>query len=192
MTLANAKDVGQIVAWFSAAVFFLYKLISGYLIGSTSLRVTCSRTAVRSRAGRDYLCIIAIVKRGAGSTLVLHNARARVTYVQGQGLPDLRTIPEAKWVPAVAESETDLIAAVRLSSGTAPGKVLKIKFDQVSSEAPLLNLAPSDEMQFAAVYEVDQSLPCVVEVTILGKSWATWKRSQWRASDISLPISPEQ
>ena len=109
-----------------------------------------------------------------------------------KGLPDIRTIPEAKGVPAVAESETDLIAAVRLSSGTVAGKVLKVRFDQLSSEAPLLNLAPSDEMQFAAVYEVDQSLPCVVEVTIIGKSRATRSRSQWRASDISLPLSPEQ
>jgi hypothetical protein len=133
----------------------------------------------------DHLCIVAVLKRGAGSTLVLHDAKARVTYA-GQALPDTRTLPEANVVPVPIDTETRLIAAERLSSRTTSG-VLQVKFDEISSQHPLLNFAPGDEMQFATVYEVAAERLCVVEVTILGRSWGTTKRSQWRASDISLP-----
>lgn len=187
MTLTQAKDLGQIVAWFAAALFFLYKIISGYLIGSTSLRVSCVRGRVESKSETDYLSLVATVKRGSGSTLVLLHARARVTYAGGQKLPDLRVLPEGAVVPAVAETEVDLVGTRRLSSRRTATRT-EVRFGELSSESPHLNLAPGDEMQFAYLYEVDQSRPCVVEVAVLGKSWGTWKRSQWRASDISLPI----
>jgi hypothetical protein len=190
--LTNAKDLGQIVALFAAAGFFLYKLVSGYLIGNTSLRFTCVRAPSKSQPGLDHLGIIAVLKRGAGSTLWLHDARARVTYAQGQTLPDTRTLLEARSVPAAIDTHARLIAAERLSSLTTSGGVLRVKFDELSAQSPLLNVAPGDEMQFATLYEVDATRPCIVEVAILGRSWATSKRSQWRASDISLPNSCEK
>jgi hypothetical protein len=187
VTLTQAKDLFQILAWLAAFVFFVYKLISGYLIGSASLRLSCVRTAAKNQSGVDYLYVVAILKRGAGNSVELHDAKARVTYANGQALPDLRKLPESKQTPAPVESETKLIATDRLSSWTTPAHVFQLKFHELSTRKPLLNLAPGDEMQFAALYEVAEEKPCVVEVTILAKPWGTSNRAQWRASDILLP-----
>ena len=191
MTLDQAKNLGQILAWLAAAGYFFYKLISGYLIGNASLRLTCTRSApavapTQDAAGpangqaMDYLSIVAIVKRGTGTTtLALHDARARVTLANGQALPTAE-LEETKTFPADVQHESKLIATERLSSDTIDD-VLEITFHTRSRERPLLNLAPGDEMQFATVYTVPQIQPCIA-----------WKRSQWRASDISLPISQDQ
>jgi len=128
--------------------------------------------------------VVAIVKRGSGSTLVLHDVKARVTYAGG--IPDFRSLPESERLPASAETETRLASAVRLRS-VKVAELLTVAYSERDSEKPLLNLAPGDEMQFATVYEVDQTKPYIVEVAVVGKSLGSWKRSQWRASDISLP-----
>jgi len=189
MTLPDTKDMGPIFALVGAVLFFLYKLAAGYLTGNTSLRLTCVRAPSKSQPGMDHLGIIAVVKRGAGSTLKLHDARARVTYAQGQALPETRELLEAKSVPASIDTHTKLIGADRLSYLTTSAGVLQVKFDELSARDPRLNFSPGNEMQFATVYEVASDRPCLVEVTILGKSWFSWIHSQWRASDVSLPDS---
>ena len=195
MSLDDAKNIGQIAAWIAAAAYFVYKLISGYWIGSASLRLTCTRTATPPAPdaapapvpqAMDYLSVLAVLKRGTGATtLVLHDARARVFLADGKAA--VKSSHEAKEIPADIGQETRLISAKRLSSKTVSG-VYEIMLNEVSQQAPLLNLAPGDEMQFATVYKVPRNQPCVVEVAIMGRSWLTWKRSQWRASDISLPV----
>ena len=191
MTLDDAKTIGQIVAWFGAGIFFLYKVVAGYMVGSASLRLTCNRAPQNVTPDMDYLAVVAIVKRGTGSTFVLHEARARVTNAHGAAVPDWRELPLAVQLPAPVNTETTLIASQRLSSRTSSDDVLQVKFHQVSDKQPLLNLAPGDEMQFAALYEIRRDQPCVVEVAVIGKSRGGTKRALWCASDVSLPITPK-
>jgi hypothetical protein len=133
----------------------------------------------------DYLSIVAILKRSGGSRLTLHDAKVRVSRAQGVAPEELWKLPQAEALTA-CPGETKLISIERLSFATTSGKVLNIRFE-APEPAPLLNIAPADEMQFATLYEIPADQPYIVEVAIFGKRWGKGRRSQWRASAISLP-----
>jgi hypothetical protein len=183
--ISHLKDVGQMLAWFAAALFFVYQVRSGRLIGGVSLRLCCDRKPSRA-AGMDYLSIVAILKRNGGSKLLLHDARVRVSLAQGTAPREVHQLPEATTLPASPESETKMIGIERLSFGTTSSRVLKIKFD-VREPVAFLHVAPTDETQFATLYEISTDQPYIVEAAIFGRRRATRIRSQWRASAISLP-----
>jgi hypothetical protein len=188
--LNHLRNLGEVITWFAAAAFFSYKVITGYLIGNCSLRLSCSRTAVPNTAGMDYLAIVAILKRCSGTmTLGLHEAKARVNCASGQAHPDWRELPLTNYLPATVGMESKLVGIERLSSRRS-NQIFHAAF-QKSAENSILNFAPGDEMQFATLYEVPEHCACIVQVVVLGRSWGTWKRSQWRASDISLPQRPQ-
>ena len=112
--LESWKNLGQLLAWFSAFLYFGYKAVAGWFIGSASLRLTCTRTPVPVDSESDYLSIVAVLKRGPGSTLHLHQGKARVTYADGKAFPDLRPLAESPNIPAAADTETGLISFDRL------------------------------------------------------------------------------
>ena len=54
------NEWGQLVAWVAAALFFGYKILSGYLITDLSLKMSCER---KHNAGElDYLSVTVTAK----------------------------------------------------------------------------------------------------------------------------------
>lgn len=158
------NEWGQLVAWLAAAVFFAYKVLSGYLISDVSIKLACERK--HKSAELDYLALTVTLKKGERGGIVIHDGQARV-----RGL--------------TVNSPQELIGVRRLDRPD-PAEIARIKWEELRRG---LNLPPGDEMQFAALFEVPCGQSAVVEVVVLAKKlWRpTHKFGQWRASYVSLP-----
>lgn len=164
---------GQLFAWAAAALFFGYKLLLGYLITDLSLKVSCER---RHKEGDlDYLSVTVTAKKSERGAIKLDDAKARV-----RGL--------------TPDNPRELFGIHRLERSNPDGQNERALIKWTESSG-CLNMAPGDEMQFAALFEVPCGQASVVDVVVLGKIfWRTWRGGsarwgQWRACAISLPHS---
>lgn len=179
-TLDHTKTVIEILAYGAALAFFLYKAIAGYLITQMGLTIACKR-AHSTAAGTDHLAAVATLKKGKTGTLRLHDAQARLTLPTGS-LPPIELIgverltfvkDKLKWPNLRRTKPTRRKIEWRLAEKNA-----------------FLNLAPGDQTQFSCSTVVPSDVAVKVEVVVLGQRWGSIKRSQWRASTISLPVQP--
>ena len=171
-TLEHIKALMEIGAYVAALVFFIYKVLTGYLITGLSLKVECVRVHSDDPAC-DQLSITATAKKGKTGTLRLHDAQARVTVVgHAPQILDLAGIERLTFKPDITKW---------------PGKTRR-KISWKRAKHPFLNLAPGDEGQFSTACEVPRNLPATVEVVILCRRLLGLRRSQWRSSTVSLRV----
>jgi hypothetical protein len=170
ITLADIKTVAEIIAFVSGAWFFFWKLRSGYLI--VNLRVSIGSERSYASAETDHLAVSAKLTKGAIGTLILHDARVRVSYPGG-------------WIVR------ELVGYERLTFRDDPHERTRsrVVFGHRSLAAPYLFLTPDEEVTFSALAEVPASLPCVIELAVSGRRRYRDRVGQWRSSIISLPRS---
>jgi hypothetical protein len=151
----------------SAAAFFAYKVITGYLIVNVSVSAKTQRG--RGTDTMDYLAIAATLKKGSHGSLELHDARTQVSWTGGS-------------------QERELIGIERLSFRTEQGHRRKrVVFASGSEAAPFLRLTTEEEATFSTLVEVPASAPCVVQIAMTGIRTGGWRVGQWRTSMVSLP-----
>jgi len=172
----NARPIGETlkawaetIAYASGGVFLIYKVLAGYFITDVSLTISSVR-APREQ-GHDYLSVTASLKKGDKGTIRIHDARVRITQQMSDNVVD----------------EQRMIGIDRLSYTTDQTGRLRIDFSKASKTAPWLSLPPGDETQFVALCDVPNTLPCSIEVVILGCRLWGGRTGQWRASAISFP-----
>jgi hypothetical protein len=151
------KGVAEFIAWISAAAFFLYKVSSGYLISGLSMKVECCRTIIN---GESFVAVTVITKKGSMGTTQLHDAMIVIR--------DLST--------GAIVGEPTRFKTIRRLACDINRSPLEIIPDKISSDAPLLNFAPGDEMQFAGVAKLPDNGLYLVEAVILGKWMVAWIR----------------
>lgn len=170
----TAKSVGEtlkvwaeFVAYSSAGVFLIYKVLSGYFITDLSMRISCERFARES--GTDYVAVTATLKKGDKGTIRIHDAKVRITNNDGKVM-----------------DEQHMRGVDRLSFTTDRVDRKRVNFDRLA-EKTWLSLPPGDETQFAGLCIAPQGVPGLVEVVILGRKLWGGKVAQWRASAVSFP-----
>jgi len=184
------KNWGQMAAWIAAALFFGYKIFSGYFITNLTLKLDARRIQGGKQSSDDYLAITASLVGGNNGVIRIHDMQARVVHSKNS-----RFLPEPDRSRPVSE----------IAEMTQPrGKVGKlVGFERLSTDeskspsrrtviwgppqAGLLNISTGDACQFAAWTEVPSGDPCTVEVIVVGGRFFGVKNSQWRASCVSLP-----
>jgi hypothetical protein len=171
-TAQALKDFAQFIALSAAALFFFYKLLNGYLFPELTLRISCTRQASKTPA-RDALSVVVFLKKGPNGALTLHDAAARVTCPAGGQICETKRLEGFR----------------RLSSKRCAASTMAITWQDATS-VPCLNIAPGDETHFATVFDVPAEVVCIVEVAILGRRLFSPARSQWRASEVSLRLTP--
>lgn len=188
--LENVKAVAEIMAYLSAALFLAYKVYSGWFITDLSIKLECRRDR-SSKLNADYLGATVTVKKGERGAIQLHDLR--VTVFDGSG-GQMRCSQEARGLRRLGIVRPD--DKIEQQPGEIRADVVE------TGRNRLLNLAPGDEMQFAALFEVAADQSCVVEAVLLGRRFFpfTVRRrslqrllrlmwSQWRASSVSPPLS---
>ena len=170
------------VAWFSAAVFFIYRVFSGYFIVDLSLKISCERK--RKSDEVDYLAVMLVLKKGERGGVELHDAQARVRVHPTLGA---QTVPPAN---AVKPHDPQKMISIHRLRRSDPHPWANIVDDW--REIGHLNLPPGDEMQIAALFEVDKQYAYLVETVVLARQiflQIDTKLGQWRATSVSLPES---
>jgi hypothetical protein len=169
MTPEDVKAIAETVALGCAAVFFIYKFVSGYLYVDMSLSIALDRS--RKDVSTDWIVVTATIKKGSRGSVRIHDAQARVSY----------------------DGRTQLMQFVgfhRLSYATEMlGKMERKRVDwtRLSKSAPLLRLPPNEETEFSCYAEIPGDAICTVEATILGRERSWFGIGQWRASRVSVP-----
>lgn len=166
--LETIKTVVEITAYASAAGFFVWKVVSGFLIVNLSIEAKAER--VPAAEGRDHLAVAVTISKGSIGSLQLHDARVRVTYDEGQ-------------------QELELIGYNRLSSELkdSPLSRRRITFERPSKRQPLLFLTPEEKATFSTCTDVPRHKPSTIEAAILGILTGGRRFGQWRSSIVSLP-----
>ncbi|GAX59112.1 threonine synthase [Candidatus Scalindua japonica] len=168
------KDIVQIFALFSAGGFFLYKLVTGYLITNLSISLECFRSPGKPDSEKDTLVTIVKFKKGDRGSLELHDAQ--VKYDMGEDTIE---------VPLLGLDRRSFL------SETICKKDRKlINWGARSKSSPFIRLSPGEETEFSCSCLVPSGQLCQVEVAILGKRTNHSKVGQWRASKV-IPANNE-
>jgi hypothetical protein len=169
----SIKPTIEFLAFLGAALFFGFKILSGFFVYNLSVTLRCKREPVNT-PGYDLLIITASLKKGDMSALTLHDIQARVSYgkkhieVAFEGI--LRT-----------SYRTDSVSA---------GRRKLVCWDKLAQSAPLVNLVPNEETSFSSYTRVPATETCLVELVVLGKrAYVGWKVGQWRATEIVPPTA---
>jgi hypothetical protein len=175
LSLTEWESIAKIVGFFSAAAFFIYKAVSGYLITNLSVKLKCNREH-SNITGMDYLIVTAALAKGERGSVSIHDGQARLRYDGGTTQP------------------TPLIGMERLSYQTVKLKnqeMKQIDWDKRSESSPFIRLSPGEKAEFACYWEVPSNSVCRVEVVFVGSRLKSWKLGQWRSSLVSIPV-PEK
>ena len=170
MNILETKPYVELFAYLAAGIFFLYKLLTGYLMTNLSVSISCSRQCA-NRNGKDHLTVTASLSKGERGSVNLHDAQVKV-----------------KWNGD--ENAESLIGADRRSLktevvGESNRKV--VNWAKRSAKQPFLRLTAGESCQFATYFEVPCAQVCEIELAVLGMKQSGFRVGQWRASTISLP-----
>lgn len=174
MTIEGAKGVAEILAVAAAALFFVHKWASGYLLINASVSLGTTRQK-SSGSGKDVLAVMATIVKGDRNSLELHDGRVRVSWQGGQAVVPLVGVDRRSYQ----------------TERTGKWERRIVDFQSQSRENPFLWLAPGEEATLSAWVEVPTDAVCTVEAVTLGSRcrWPLKPRlGQWRASAISAPI----
>lgn len=168
MSIEKIEPWLKVAGILAAALFFLWKLFTGWLI--INLQVSLDLKRQRYDERNDILAIQLNLKKGATDTLWIQDISLRVAPEDSTFKPIIIEFPELTQL-AVAEN--------------------KLIWDALSPKAKKLTLSPDESLQFGRAVPVPRDMPALVEVAVFGNRtfWSTG--FQWRASGVSLPIPQE-
>ena len=166
--LEVTKNIAEILGFLGGFIFFVYKVITGYLI--VNVGITAKGKRSKSTETTDYLSVAVTIKKGAHASLILHDARALFSWEGGN-------------------NEVELIGIHRLSFKTVKKEITKktAVFNKLSKSVPFLRLTTDEEATFSGMTEVPKGKPCTIQVVVLGMRHGGSKVGQWRTSLIVLP-----
>lgn len=165
------RPATEFLAFLGAALFFGFKLFSGFFNCNLSVALKCDRRPSKTGTN-DYLTITVSLKKGDMSALKLHDMQAQVSHNSTtQCIPFPGILRTSYRTERVGKSTCRKVATL----------------EKVSQTAPLLNLVPGEETSFACGVEVPAGVTVRVEVVVLGKRSYGWAVGQWRASAVVPP-----
>ena len=171
MTPEDAKAIAETIALVSAAAFFIYKVVAGYLYVELSLAVSTTRTHLDSEI--DLLVISAKLKKGSRGSVRLHDAQAKITYDK-----------MVKYIPFLGIHRLSYVSGLLSSTDRKT-----INWDKSSKSSPLLRLPPNEETEFSCHIQVPRTAVCDIEIAILGQVRSWFGIGQWKASHVSAPMA---
>ena len=164
----------QTFAYLAAGGFFLYKIVTGYLMTNLSVEISCRRERSQKNE-KDNLVVTANLSKGERGSVNLHDAQVKVSWDGGSVTK-----------PLIGADRRSLKAEV-----VGKSKRNVVNWEERSAKSPFLRLTAGESCQFAAHFEVPSAQICEIELAVLGMKQAGFRVGQWRASTISLPTKPD-
>lgn len=172
MNILESKPYVELFAYLAAGGFFLYKLLTGYLMTNLSVKMSSSRQCANSNE-KDHLIVTVKLSKGERGSLNLHDAQVRVKW---------NGTVEAK--PLIGADRRSLRTEV---VGKSERKV--VNWEGRSVKQPFLRLTAGESCEFVTHFLVPCAQICEIELAVLGMKQSGFRVGQWRASTISLPHS---
>ena len=170
-TLSNVKTFFEIAAYLAAAFFFLYKVVSGYLITNMSVRIGCNRQSLEGTS--DLLAVTLTLLKGNLGSVRIHDVVVRSNVCR---IPEMTDFRKQLWRLGYKTNTQEA------------GHPLKILLDTRSISSPFINLGPGEETQFASYSMVPKTEVCHIDAVLVGRRIYGRAVCQWRISTVSFPV----
>lgn len=166
MELKDWESVLTISAIVSAAGFFGWKIIAGWLIVNLEVAIETTRQSIDK--DNDWLAITLLLKKGNTDALWLKDIVVRIYDNKGE-----------QWEDDIRFHEYNSLPVVN-------GKITRSKKNQSPRK---YTIAPEEIFRYARVVKVPGgNEPLTIEAAVFGKR-AFWPKGfQWRSSAVSLPV----
>lgn len=159
------NDFAQVIAISLAAVFVVYKFLSGYFYPDLEISLELDRRHKSIGVG-------VVLQKGSRGALKLVDAQICVRNARE---PSVHCTPSTKVSglnrPALGYGYSSEISWVRTSRIAAPYR-----------------LAPGERTAFSALVDVEENEVYLIDFALYGKRDFSWMHSYWRATAISLPV----
>lgn len=177
----------EVIALLSAAIFFTYKLITGYFRLNLSIAATCHRQKLAD-TNMDVLVITIFLEKGTEGSLRLHDAQAKITTSGRAEFFDFPGIRRS----AYAGNNDD-------SDDFESGGTARINWEEIHLRSPYICMTPNEKTELALHCNIASGEVCEVEVAIAGrkvfrspkivaKILGSPRMGQWKASTVVPPI----
>lgn len=169
-TLEKVKITVEIGAFISAGIYFLYQLRASTTITNLDVKILTERHNLNRQ--NDYLKVTLDLTKGNVNSLFLHQIQGRI-HVDG----------EDKCYNLIFEDYNSLkyVGDSLKFDGWLP--------DIKDSNIRKYRLGISETTTFSTYTQVPSGKACKIDIAIVGGSETlNYARSQWRASEVSLPI----
>lgn len=159
----------KVAALVGAGIFFVWKLLTGWLI--INLKVSIKLDRLPKSRNADHLAITVLFEKGSTDSIWLQSVSARV-----------------KWPGHTDPKPIDMSEEFRWLIVDQKG----IGWDQHRDGYGPIALSPGEAMSVARAATVPADVPLEVEVAAYGKR-TFWPRGfLWRTSAVSLPVPRPQ
>ena len=182
MDIEKIKNWLESMALLAAAVFFAWKLFTGWLIVNLGVQISTKRETLDN--ARDYLAVTVQLKKGSIDTLWLKDISIRVAAqsLDGSG-------PQQAAAPEASAQEVGQIVHFAELQQLAVDDNGKIDWSRVDPTGHRLTLSPDESFQLARAFSVPSRVPILVEAAIYGNRTFWLRGFEWRASAIVLPVA---
>jgi hypothetical protein len=168
-----AKNTVETLAVLIGGIYAVIKIRAGESIVNLSLSVACDRVGHDDKL--DTLSVVILLEKGDRSTIQIHDIQVRVN---GQSV---------NWKGTEWREQMHRLYTPDEPNAGATAPYFDLTWGKRSDRAPFLNLSPGEKTELANYCEVNHREVCHVEVAAVGVELKSGKRSQWRASAVSLP-----
>jgi hypothetical protein len=168
MCWEQTRHLAEIIALAAAAVFFLYKAVSGYLMVNMTVELTSKRN--KKDETEDYVVAKAMFKKGAVGSLDIHDA----WIVLKNGKKQIQT-------------DIDDIIRFSYNKNSIKEGYKIIKWGTQSTKSPFLRLSSNESMTVEKMFLVPSEAACEIQLVVLGTRTNSRRFGQWRSSCVSLP-----
>jgi hypothetical protein len=179
----------------AAGVFFSYKAATGYQLVNLSMKVDCQRKSIPDSSGKDHLAVNITLIKGDRGTIRFRGGSVRLSIDPEMDQERARSgeyeTGEGQYLP--------LLGLERFSYDSQPvpnnqndRKYWRINWSRRSQLAPHINMSPGDEATLSAYGIVERGHAYKVDIVVIGQRYLSWRKGQWRATLISLPILPDK
>ena len=167
----------QFAALILAGLFFIYKLLTGWLMANLSLSGNLERTTNGDRSDRVVVAIT--LTKGSLGSVWIHSTAVCASWPAGSKSGAL----EGTW-------SGELKGAWRLEISKSSGVHTVNQPWQQARKRPHYRLPPNESTVWSCVIDdVPTGATCLIEAVVIGvQSPNRWQPGQWRCSLISVPM----
>ncbi|MEO6734428.1 MAG: hypothetical protein ABIN01_24620 [Ferruginibacter sp.] len=166
MSTEDFKTLFTIIASASAALFFIWKIVAGWLVVNVQISIEVERQSDTKE--NDLLSFKLIFIKGNTDTLQIKDVKARVR----------------------KENESDIIKGFifpEIHKLSFDG--ILINFDSPNADGKNISLSPGESFHVGRFVTIPAGECVIVEAALHGSRTMWGKGFQWRASIASLPVT---
>jgi len=167
--MEEVKNVLTIIAAFSAAVFFIWQIVAGWLVVNVEVSIVTERQTKSNE--EDWLAFKLVFKKGKTDTLQIKDIKARVITQDGSVVPG------------------GLFSFDEIHKLSATNNI--VDWSKLNEDARNISLSPEESFHLGRFLKVPVDEPLIIEMVLHGTRTMWGRGFQWRASAVSLPVKKE-